>query len=170
LVRGIVPLSFLDDAVMLFGSYTPTEDRLSHTTVVDVAAAGAPSNNAESQISQASQVSQVSRPATPSPKNRLTLTCVAGSLKDQKLEYREPMILGRDTKRANTLIPAEDKQASGLHASIRQSNGKYMLKDEHSSNGTRLNGTRIDANGDPVALREGDTIEIGIEKFIVTIQ
>ncbi|HPS82571.1 MAG TPA: FHA domain-containing protein, partial [Candidatus Limiplasma sp.] len=80
----------------------------------------------------------------------------------------EPMLLGRDPKRANILIPAEDRQASGLHASIRQNGGAYLLKDEHSSNGTRLNGTRINADGDAVALRDGDSIEIGAEKFMVS--
>ena len=174
LVRGIVPLSLMENIVMFFGRYRPAEDRWSHTAVVDALAAGQPVDGMESQPSMASQVSKVSevsqaaRPIPSAPKGRLTLVCVAGSMKDQRLEYREPMLLGRDPKRANILIPAEDRQASGLHASIRQNGGAYLLRDEHSSNGTRLNGTRINADGDAIALRDGDAIEIGAEKFMVS--
>lgn len=53
--------------------------------------------------------------------------------------------------------PEVDLDASGRHAEIRNEEGRYLLIDTGSRNGTWLNGQRIKH----VALKEGDEIEFG---------
>jgi pSer/pThr/pTyr-binding forkhead associated (FHA) protein len=52
----------------------------------------------------------------------------------------------------------EDLAVSRLHATIyRDEMGGYRLRDEHSANGTSLNGQRVSES----ALQEGDEIQLG---------
>jgi len=51
-----------------------------------------------------------------------------------------------------------DRDASARHAEIRLEEGRYLLSDLGSTNGTLLNGTRI---AEPRALQDGDVIEFG---------
>jgi predicted component of type VI protein secretion system len=53
--------------------------------------------------------------------------------------------------------PEVDLDASGRHAEIRNEDGRYLLIDTGSRNGTWLNGQRIKH----AALKEGDEIEFG---------
>lgn len=68
--------------------------------------------------------------------------------------------IGRLTKNDITL---KQKTTSDLHASIRWVKSSFKLKDENSTNGTFLNGKRID---DVKALKDGDKIKIG--KYVIT--
>lgn len=53
----------------------------------------------------------------------------------------------------------EDLAVSRLHATIyRDEMGGYRLRDEHSANGTSVNGQRVSAE---VALQEGDEVQLG---------
>lgn len=53
----------------------------------------------------------------------------------------------------------EDLAVSRLHATIyRDETGTYHLRDEHSANGTTVNGQRIFSDH---ALQEGDEIQLG---------
>ncbi|MGA1345188.1 MAG: FhaA domain-containing protein [Ilumatobacteraceae bacterium] len=63
--------------------------------------------------------------------------------------------LGRATE--NT-ISLPDAQASRRHAEIRYENGRHVLVDMNSTNGTVVNGTRLTG---PHTLRHGDVITIG---------
>jgi len=63
--------------------------------------------------------------------------------------------LGRATE--NT-ISLPDAQASRRHAEIRYENGRHVLVDMNSTNGTTVNGTRLTG---PHTLRHGDVITIG---------
>lgn len=65
--------------------------------------------------------------------------------------------LGRN---ADCTIPLTGKQVSRQHAHLYHQDGKYVLEDLGSSNGTFVNGKRIPAHR-PTALSERDTFQIG---------
>ncbi len=64
-------------------------------------------------------------------------------------------IFGRDT---GCQICLDDEFVSQLHARVVNSQGRYILEDLGSTNGTYVNGRKIK---DPVDLRHGDRIKIG---------
>ncbi len=70
---------------------------------------------------------------------------------------KEPVSLGR--KPDNTIVlSADDLKASRHHANIFYENGRYMLQDMGSVNGTFVNNQRLTG---PHALADGDVIGIG---------
>ncbi len=68
---------------------------------------------------------------------------------------KDPFILGKKKDKADGII--EDKAISRLHASIKEKNGRYFLSDLNSTNGTFLNGRRLEPN-ETVGLEDGDTV------------
>jgi DNA-binding SARP family transcriptional activator len=73
-----------------------------------------------------------------------------------RIEVGEPVLLGRQS---SCDLVVEDDQASRTHARVeRDDDGGCRLVDLDSTNGTYLNGTRVDG---AVALDDGDRIEIG---------
>jgi pSer/pThr/pTyr-binding forkhead associated (FHA) protein len=58
-----------------------------------------------------------------------------------------------------------DSGVSRRHASIEAIDGQHLLKDEGSSNGTFLNGLRLNARSG-FALRPGDVIEVGNRRLV----
>lgn len=67
----------------------------------------------------------------------------------------DQVILGRGPECSVTL---KDEFASNLHAKIYQVEGRYYVEDLGSTNGTYINGRRINY---PTELRSGDSIKIG---------
>lgn len=67
------------------------------------------------------------------------------------------LTIGRDPKSSITL---DDKLVSREHAVIQKIKDDFYIQDQHSTNGTFVNGTRIPP-GDYVRLRLSDTILIG---------
>ncbi len=65
--------------------------------------------------------------------------------------------LGRGTDRT---IRIDDKRASRRHASVRRRGDSWVVVDERSSNGTRLNGRELPAEQETL-LADGDEIGIG---------
>jgi pSer/pThr/pTyr-binding forkhead associated (FHA) protein len=63
-------------------------------------------------------------------------------------------------------ICLEDPFVSRHHCVIRNEDGQYVIKDLHSTNGTYVNGERINA----YSLAEGDLIRIGASRFEVRLQ
>ena len=59
-------------------------------------------------------------------------------------------------------VMLDDPNVSRQHAEIRPRGGSWALTDLGSTNGTRLNGRRLDG---PEALKPGDEIEIGTSKI-----
>jgi hypothetical protein len=57
-----------------------------------------------------------------------------------------------------------DRAVSRYHAHIEAIGGQYLIQDGNSSNGTFLNGLRLNAQSQ-VSLREGDVVEIGAVRF-----
>ncbi len=67
----------------------------------------------------------------------------------------EGMVIGRA---AECQVCLEDEFASHLHSRISLSQGGYLIEDLGSTNGTYVNGRKINY---PVELRNGDRIKIG---------
>lgn len=76
----------------------------------------------------------------------------------REFEFDQDLIrIGRMPDSDVNLDPEVDLDASGRHAEIRSENGRYLLIDTGSRNGTWLNGQRIKH----AALSLGDEIELG---------
>lgn len=84
-----------------------------------------------------------------------TLNVLRGA--DKGLTFQttdEPAILGRESDQ----ISLSDISVSRRHAEVRPKDGTWILRDLGSSNGTYLNGVRID---EPAPLKHGDQIKLG---------
>jgi len=90
-----------------------------------------------------------------------------------RLVVEEPGKLGRDFsvesdavrigRRADNDIVLDDDQVSGSHAEIRFAEGRWRLKDLHSTNGMFLNGSRVQSG----VLRDGDEVRVGQTRLTV---
>lgn len=65
----------------------------------------------------------------------------------------------------NCHVILEDRKSSRKHAILQQKDGKFLLRDLGSSNGTLVNGDRIDER----ELSSGDEIQIGDTKFVFKV-
>ena len=89
----------------------------------------------------------------------IALRVVAGPLIDQIFTIEKPITLGRQGD-----IVLEDAKVSGIHAHIAQSSsGKWILTDNESKNGIRVNDIRVKA----LTLRPGVLFHIGENSFEV---
>ncbi len=68
---------------------------------------------------------------------------------------RSPYIVGKKGDRVNGVL--KNSSVSRIHASIRETNGRYFLSDMNSTNGTYINGRRLEIN-ETVALEDGDRV------------
>jgi len=75
------------------------------------------------------------------------------------------IVLGRG---ASCDVRLPDSSVSGRHASIRARDAGYVIVDEGSTNGTRLNGEKLSAQA-PRSLKTGDEIVLGRVKLTVKI-
>jgi hypothetical protein len=70
-------------------------------------------------------------------------------------------VIGRNPARCDIVFyPNQDSSMSRIHCTIQQNGKFFQLTDNNSSNGTRVNGTVINAN-EPVQLRDNDEIVLG---------
>jgi len=84
-----------------------------------------------------------------------TLFVLRGTDKGQTFRPpRQPAVLGRVTAD----IPLTDESVSRRHAEIHPEDDNWILTDLGSSNGTYLNGVRVDR---PIRLKHGDQIKMG---------
>ena len=82
-----------------------------------------------------------------------------GSQAGTRIRLAQPVIrIGRHPENDLRFHGEHDRDASARHAEIRLEEGRYLLSDLGSTNGTLLNGTRI---AEPRALQDGDVIEFG---------
>jgi hypothetical protein len=97
------------------------------------------------------------------PAAQLQLEVVAGNALGTAIGVGDRLVFGRQTEGPGQL--ANDPELSRHHAEIsREATGEYQLEDLASTNGTYLNGTRLEA---PIVLSLGDTIELGSSKLVV---
>lgn len=73
-----------------------------------------------------------------------------------------PFIIGKDRESSDYQI--KDRKVSRRHIRINSNAGKYYIEDLGSTNGTYLNGDRINANF-PVEIQQGDIITISHIKY-----
>ncbi|MBM4423803.1 MAG: FHA domain-containing protein [Chloroflexi bacterium] len=70
-------------------------------------------------------------------------------------------ILGRNPKSAHIVFyPGEESSVSRVHCTIQLDNNSFIITDNNSSSGTRINGEWLKPN-DPVQLRDGDEVILG---------
>jgi FHA domain len=97
------------------------------------------------------------------PATRLQLEVTAGNAAGTVIGVGERLVFGRQSEGYGQL--ANDPELSRHHAEItRRPTGEYQLEDLSSTNGTSVNGTRLQA---PVTLSLGDTIELGTTTLVV---
>ncbi|HEY5340120.1 MAG TPA: FHA domain-containing protein [Candidatus Aquilonibacter sp.] len=72
-----------------------------------------------------------------------------------------PLTIGRDK---TVDLPIGDAEVSRRHARLETQGETVYLRDLGSSNGTFLNGRRIDS---AIETREGDEIDVGITRIVV---
>ena len=96
-----------------------------------------------------------SRPRKVGRKARLVLAGDSPFRRQGSWEVRGEMVVGRSPECS---ICVEDEFASNLHARIYQTGEGYYVEDLGSTNGTYVNGRRINY---PTELRYGDRIRVG---------
>jgi pSer/pThr/pTyr-binding forkhead associated (FHA) protein len=95
--------------------------------------------------------------------NELRLEAAAGRARGFSFVVDERLVIGRSSEGPGRL--ADDPELSRHHAEIvRAPNGEFTIKDLSSTNGTFVNGTRLNT---PAVLTVGDEIEIGATKLVV---
>lgn len=77
------------------------------------------------------------------------------------------MRVGRDGSQCAILLT--EPRVSGLHASIKIEDGKLMLRDDNSNNGTFLNGNRL-TPGSWSSVRNGSLLRFGPAEFSVNLE
>ena len=88
----------------------------------------------------------------------IRLRQITGADNGREFEFEQDLIrIGRMPDSDVNFDPEVDLDASGRHAEIRNEDGRYLLIDTGSRNGTWLNGQRIKH----AALSRGDEIEFG---------
>ncbi len=88
----------------------------------------------------------------------IRLRQIKGADSGREFEFNQDLIrIGRMPDSDVNFDPEVDLDASGRHAEIRNEDGRYLLIDTGSRNGTWLNGQRIKH----AALSSGDEIELG---------
>lgn len=97
--------------------------------------------------------------------DKLRLKVTAGNASGTEIEVEDELLIGRMAEGDGRL--AEDIEISRRHAQIgRNDEGVYMVEDLGSTNGTIVNGHRIDS---PEHLYPGDTIEVGGTTLVVQV-
>jgi hypothetical protein len=81
-----------------------------------------------------------------------------GTTREFSVFPERPLTIGRDP--AN-MLAIDSTFVSKQHAVVRYVDGRYVIEDLKSANGTRVNGGRIDA----ARLQAGDRIEVGDEEL-----
>src|SRR5919202_1019632 len=71
-----------------------------------------------------------------------TIVVKTGSLAGKRIEVTSDVVLGREN--ADVVLP--DEETSRRHAVIRPDNGKAVIEDLGSTNGTFVNGARIEGD------------------------
>jgi pSer/pThr/pTyr-binding forkhead associated (FHA) protein len=97
------------------------------------------------------------------PERYMRLEVISGNDLGNTITVEDELVIGRHADGAGRL--AEDEEISRQHARIsREASGDYAIEDLGSSNGTFVNGLRIQA---PRLLSLGDSIETGATTLVV---
>ena len=86
------------------------------------------------------------------------LEILSGPYQGQKHTFRSQLTIGR---RSDSTIRLIDAKVSRNHARIFETDGGFLIEDTKSSNGTFVNGEKIESR----LLKHGDTITIGFTQL-----
>lgn len=104
--------------------------------------------------------SQESRPA-----EKLRLKVVEGNAAGSVIVVEDELVIGRQASGVGDL--GSDIEISRRHARIaREADGRYLIEDLGSTNGTYVNGRAVEG---PLTLEAGDRIELGASALIVQV-
>ena len=93
----------------------------------------------------------------------LRLDVTAGKAAGFSFVVDDRLVIGRNSEGPGRL--ADDPELSRHHAEIaRTANGEFTIRDLSSTNGTHLNGTRLES---PTVLAVGDRVEVGATTLTV---
>lgn len=88
-----------------------------------------------------------------------SLNCTRGAYAGQTFEFTAAQVsIGRAPGNALPLDPEKEPRVSAVHCTFYELNGKLMLKDSGSTNGTFLNGKKLDA---PAPVFRGSVVALG---------
>ena len=100
---------------------------------------------------------------SPASSTYLRLEVIGGNASGGTIVVEDELVIGRHAEGAGRL--SEDEEISRQHARIsREATGDYAIEDLGSSNGTFVNGLRIQS---PRLLALGDSIEAGATTLVV---
>jgi predicted component of type VI protein secretion system len=94
---------------------------------------------------------------------RFLLRAESGETLQEYLLDKAEMVIGRAP--TSDVLLSKDKLTSRRHATVRYENSQYYLYDEHSANGTFVNGQQIEDTG-PYLLHDGDHVGIGEHELV----
>ncbi len=96
---------------------------------------------------------------------KLRLKVVAGNAVGRVIEVAQELTIGRFAEGEGTL--EADIEISRRHARIAgEPDGRFLIEDLGSTNGTYVNGRRLDR---PTALEAGDRVELGASALVVQV-
>lgn len=101
------------------------------------------------------------------PAHRVVLTNVQDAVKSYQCGMADKIVIGRDP--AGCSLVLEDSAVSGRHCEIGLSGTTFYVKDLGSSNGTFINGCRINPNV-MTEIKTGCTIKLGRIDYRVTVE
>lgn len=81
--------------------------------------------------------------------------------------YKFPFVIGKEKEKTNYCV-IDNPAVSRIHATIYMEGNMYYIEDNHATNGTFVNGTRMKPNT-KVALKNNDCIALGNEKFMFAL-
>ncbi|HBO43906.1 MAG TPA: histidine kinase [Planctomycetaceae bacterium] len=90
-----------------------------------------------------------------------SLFVIRGNDQGSRFELSDRVRIGRDS---TSDVQLHDTEVSRRHADIRLANGRFVLNDNGSSNGTHVNGRRVDQ----CDLASGDQIQVGRTLLLFT--
>ncbi|HEX4205377.1 MAG TPA: FHA domain-containing protein [Ktedonobacteraceae bacterium] len=113
--------------------------------------------NPEHQSAPAAILDKIEQPA------RLILHSDIGEVVNDYALDKPEIAVGRAPQ--SDILLSKDKLTSRRHATITYEQGQYILKDEHSANGTFVNGQQLEEMT-PYTLHDGDHVGIGEHELI----
>lgn len=103
------------------------------------------------------------------PPKTVILTDLLNPARQYEVQVHKESILGRNKMCAITF--SSDRTISGNHCKLINENGKIMVQDMESRNGTFVNGSKLDSKGEKkMELHTGDELKMGLTQLQVEIR
>jgi pSer/pThr/pTyr-binding forkhead associated (FHA) protein len=118
--------------------------------------------DASTASSSSAPVAQAIMDKVEHPGHLILRTDTGEVLQEYSLEKAETTIGRAPT---SDVLLSKDKLTSRRHATVRYENGNYVIVDEHSANGTFVNGQQLEEMA-PRTLHDGDHIGIGEHELV----